>query len=136
MLENTSTVSNVSVWTDFVVGFNQAHPLFSIVDCGRGKEGADAKMREGLKLYASMPSCGLVLFAGTHDSGYAVRRSPLCRLTAQPLLQSLQTESLLSKVVMLNSYDDVPVDIRNLRLPAHKIDGLFMPEVRYIQPHR
>ena len=31
---------------------------------------------------------------------------------------------------MLNSYADVPIDIRNLRLPSHTIDGLFMPEVR------
>lgn len=31
---------------------------------------------------------------------------------------------------MLNSYADVPIDIRNLRLPSHTIDGLFMPEAR------
>ena len=30
---------------DFIVGFNQASPLFHIVDAGPGKETADAKIR-------------------------------------------------------------------------------------------
>lgn len=30
---------------DFITGFNQASPLFHIVDVGPGKEAADAKLR-------------------------------------------------------------------------------------------
>lgn len=30
---------------DFIVGFNQASPLFHIIDAGPGKETADAKIR-------------------------------------------------------------------------------------------
>jgi hypothetical protein len=34
---------------DFILGFNQASPLFSIVDVGNIKEAADAKIKGGLK---------------------------------------------------------------------------------------
>jgi hypothetical protein len=35
----------VAQFDDFVVGFNQSSPLFSIVDVGSGKEAADAKIK-------------------------------------------------------------------------------------------
>ena len=117
VLENTETAS-LEAWSEFQAGFNQAHPLFSLVDCGRGKEGADSKMREAVKMFATLSSCGLVLFAGTHDNGYV------------PCLQSLATEGVLNKVHLLGSYSDMPIDIRSLKLPVHTIEGLFMAEVR------
>jgi hypothetical protein len=34
-----------SQFDDFIVGFNQSSPLFSIIDAGKGKEAADAKVK-------------------------------------------------------------------------------------------
>lgn len=38
-------VCSVTQFTDFVLGFNRSTELFSIVDVGKGKEAADAKLR-------------------------------------------------------------------------------------------
>lgn len=39
---------------DFFVGFNQASPLFTLVDVGDGKEAADAKLRGQCNAYDSV----------------------------------------------------------------------------------
>jgi hypothetical protein len=68
---------------DFVIGFNQASPLFSVVDVGNGKEAADAKIKgelqlgrrclssvyqsgfvEGLRLFTRFPQVHKVFFGG------------------------------------------------------------------------
>lgn len=40
----------------FVLGFNQASPLFSIVDVGNGKEAADSKIKGTLVFQTFVPS--------------------------------------------------------------------------------
>lgn len=40
-----SNVCTAADFEGFVTGFNRSTELFSIVDCGRGKEAADAKIR-------------------------------------------------------------------------------------------
>lgn len=45
LLYSNDIIANKSDFDDFIVGFNQASPLLSIVDVGRGKEAADAKVR-------------------------------------------------------------------------------------------
>lgn len=48
-----SRVCTRGEWDAFVHGFNQASPLFSIVDVGYGKEAADAKLRGECRLLLS-----------------------------------------------------------------------------------
>ena len=49
---------------DFVIGFNQSDPLFAMIDVGRGKEAADAKIRGELNYFIS---------------SFVSRYSPACR---------------------------------------------------------
>ncbi|KZT30410.1 hypothetical protein NEOLEDRAFT_1144074 [Neolentinus lepideus HHB14362 ss-1] len=81
----------------FVLGFNQASPLFSIVDVGSGKEAADAKIKGG------------------HDNGYT------------STLNYLQNEGLFEKIVLLRGYRDIASELKSLNLPDLEIDGIFMP---------
>jgi hypothetical protein len=56
----------------------------------------------------------LQLLAGGHDNGYT------------SALTSLENEGLLQKVVLLRGYNDVAIELKNLRLPELTIDGVFM----------
>lgn len=47
-LSNTlvsSKICTAQKLSDFIIGFNQASPLFTVVDVGEGKEAADTKLR-------------------------------------------------------------------------------------------
>ena len=41
----TNGVCNKDDFEDFIIGFNQSAPLFAMLDVGKGKEAADAKIR-------------------------------------------------------------------------------------------
>jgi hypothetical protein len=116
----------------FFVGFNQASPLFSIVDVGHGKEAADSKIREYLRVFTRFPQTSRVFFGGQqsyffetvilnisvlqggHDNGY------------KSTLAYLENEGLLGKVVLLRGYKDLAMELRTLGLPVLEIDGVFM----------
>ncbi|TFK98838.1 hypothetical protein BDV98DRAFT_195913 [Pterulicium gracile] len=97
----------------FCVGFNQASPLFSIVDAGSGKEAADTKIKECLRVFTKYPQTTHVFFGGSHDNGYT------------STLTSLETEGLLTKITLLKGYKDLATEIRSLGLPQFDIPGLF-----------
>ena len=97
----------------FCVGFNQASPLFSIVDAGSGKEAADTKIKECLRVFTKYPQTTRVFFGGSHDNGYT------------STLTSLENEGLLSKITLLKGYKDLATEIRSLDLPQLDIPGLF-----------
>jgi len=99
----------------FVLGFNQASPLFSIVDVGSGKEAADAKIKECLRLFTRFPQTCRVFFGGGHDNGYT------------STLNYLQNEGLFEKIVLLRGYRDIASELKSLNLPDLEIDGIFMP---------
>ena len=105
-------IVDLAKFGEFILGFNASHPLVSMLDCGKAKEGADAKIRgvfpgytdwsdlnerkEHMKLYASLPTCGVVYAAISHDGGYAVRDSVVVccderRRLAQTSLSALRT---------------------------------------------
>ncbi|KAF9515833.1 hypothetical protein BS47DRAFT_1327804 [Hydnum rufescens UP504] len=98
----------------YVLGFNQSSPLFSMVDVGSGKEAADSKLREVLKMFSRLPQTKKIYFGGGHDGGYA------------SVLRSLETEGLLHKLTMLKSYPRLAHDVEDLNLPSLTIEGLFM----------
>lgn len=60
-------------WPDlqkFASGFGRANSLFSFVDVGYGKDKADHKCREMLKVMLHVPSCRHVFFGPCRDNGY------------------------------------------------------------------
>ena len=52
--------------------FGLAQPLFAFIDVGMGKERADHKIRETLRLYLPNAQCKHCFFGPTHDNGYVV----------------------------------------------------------------
>ncbi|GJC89525.1 hypothetical protein ColLi_12363 [Colletotrichum liriopes] len=55
---------------DFGHGFSRAQPLFNFVDVGHGKEAADHKIRETLRLMIRNNQCKHIFFGPCHDNGY------------------------------------------------------------------
>ncbi|KAH7931005.1 hypothetical protein BV22DRAFT_1077661 [Leucogyrophana mollusca] len=110
----SNNICSIEEFEAFVVGFNQASPLFSIVDVGIGKEAADAKIKECLRVFTRFPQTSRVFFGGTHDNGYT------------STLNYLENEGLLEKVVLLRGYKNLAVELRNLDLPELEIEGVFM----------
>lgn len=103
----------------FVLGFNQASPLFSIVDVGNGKEAADTKIKECLRVFTRFPQTSKVFFGGAHDNGYT------------STLTYLENEGLLEKVILLRGYSDLAYEIKGLELPHLEIQGLFLTKRLY-----
>ncbi|OBZ80082.1 hypothetical protein A0H81_01170 [Grifola frondosa] len=108
----------------FVLGFNQASPLFSIVDVGNGKEAADSKIKECLRVFTRFPQTSRVFFGGAHDNGYT------------STLNYLQNEGLLDKVILLRGYRDLAHEIKNLNLPFLEIEGIFMQRKLQTNPFK
>ncbi|KAF4606736.1 hypothetical protein EYR38_000790 [Pleurotus pulmonarius] len=116
-LKETLMRNNVCTWDEFdgfCHGFNQSTHLFSIVDAGNGKEAADTKIKEHLRLFTHFPQTELVFFGGGHDNGYT------------STLTSLETEGLLHKVVLVRGYSDLAQEIRHLKLTELSTTGIFM----------
>ncbi|KAJ7786351.1 hypothetical protein B0H16DRAFT_28332 [Mycena metata] len=100
---------------EFCFGFNQAAPLFSILDVGPGKESADSKIKEYLRVFTRFPQTSFVFFGGGHDNGYTSS------------LTLLENEGLMHKIVLLRGYKAIALELRNLNLPEITVDGVFMP---------
>ncbi|KAI0801289.1 hypothetical protein C8Q74DRAFT_1454658 [Fomes fomentarius] len=109
-----NSICTMEEFEAFVLGFNQASPLFSIVDVGNGKEAADSKIKEYLRVFTRFPQTTKVFFGGAHDNGYT------------STLNLLQNEGLLDKVVLLKGYKDLAHEINNLNLPQLEIEGVFI----------
>lgn len=135
----------------FVLGFNQASPLFSIVDVGNGKEAADSKIKgahtcSGSGLYQvvkpfvsrvpprlhSFPSDlqGVLwryVFPAVLLSFVTLRRFSGAHDNGYTsTLNLLQNEGLLDKVILLKGYKDLAHEINSLNLPQLNIDGVFI----------
>ncbi|EKM61021.1 uncharacterized protein PHACADRAFT_168384 [Phanerochaete carnosa HHB-10118-sp] len=100
----------------FVMGFNQATPLFSFVDVGVGKEAADSKIKEFLRVFTRFPQTSRVFFGGAHDNGYT------------SALNYLANEGLHHKLTILRGYREFAFEVKSLNLPFLDIPGLFMTE--------
>ncbi|KAH9849783.1 hypothetical protein C2E23DRAFT_736548 [Lenzites betulinus] len=114
-----NAMCTVEEFEAFVLGFNQSSPLFSIVDVGNGKEAADSKIKECLRVFTRFPQTAKVFFGGAHDNGYT------------STLNLLQNEGLLDKVILLKGYKDLAHEISNLSLPQLEIDGVFITKKLY-----
>ncbi|KDQ63727.1 hypothetical protein JAAARDRAFT_75984 [Jaapia argillacea MUCL 33604] len=107
----------------FVLGFNQASPLFSIVDVGSGKEAADAKLKEFLRTFTRFPQTARVFFGGAHDNGYTTT------------LNHLENEGLLQKIILLRGYKELASELKTLNLPDIEIEGVFMTKKIFTPSH-
>ncbi|KAK1658090.1 hypothetical protein BDP55DRAFT_759412 [Colletotrichum godetiae] len=61
---------------EFGRGFGRAQPLFSFIDVGTGKESADHKIREMLRIMVRVGQCKHVFFGPCHDNGYLTVLEP------------------------------------------------------------
>ncbi|KAI0029625.1 hypothetical protein K488DRAFT_56000, partial [Vararia minispora EC-137] len=114
----TNCICSSEHFEDFIHGFNEASPLFSIVDVGTGKEAADAKIKEHLRLFTRFPQAVSVYLGGSHDNGYSTA------------INHLVNEGLGSKLVLLKGKP-----LKNVDLPQLEIDGLFMARKLTNPPH-
>ncbi|EIN13714.1 hypothetical protein PUNSTDRAFT_140193 [Punctularia strigosozonata HHB-11173 SS5] len=113
----------------FLLGFNQASPLFSIVDVGGGKEAADVKnlcayslvfLKYGRYSLAVRYTAVVLIrrtlmafYAGCHDNGY------------NTTLTRLENEGYLHKIVLLPGYNILASELKRLALPSLEIE-VFM----------
>lgn len=85
-LQRCGIVTNPNEVLAFGRAFGLAQPLFSFIDAGAGKERADHKIRETLRLFLPQSQCKHVFFGPCHDTGYIVvleryKREHASRLT-------------------------------------------------------
>lgn len=99
----------------FITGFNTASPLMSMLDVGVGKEAADAKIREQMRIFIRFPHVKKIYFGGGHDNGYTNN------------LATIQNEGYLDKIVLLQSYTQLAAEIKALNLPCLENNGVFLP---------
>ncbi|KAL1739153.1 hypothetical protein HDZ31DRAFT_69233 [Schizophyllum fasciatum] len=100
---------------EFVLGFNQSAERFMMLDVGKTKEAADAKIRVLLEDEIRMPYTVRVYFAGCHDNGYV------------NTLRSLITAGYKDKLVLLRGYSDMAAGIAELNLPDYTVPELLRP---------
>ncbi|KIJ21720.1 hypothetical protein PAXINDRAFT_165129 [Paxillus involutus ATCC 200175] len=107
-------ICTVGDFEAFVLGFNQSSPLFSIVDVGGGKEAADAKIKECLRIFTRFPQTSRVFFGGGHDNGYT------------STLSHLENEGLLKKIILLRGYQTLAAELQHFDLHQLHLEGVFM----------
>jgi len=105
-----------ATFSAFINGFNTASPLISMLDVGSGKEAADAKIRELMRIFVRYPHVKKIYFGGGHDNGYTTN------------LATLQNEGYLDKIVLLQSYTQLAAEIKALGLPCLENNGVFLAE--------
>lgn len=78
-LQSCGLVMNPNEVFAFGRAFGSAQPLFSFIDVGQGKERADHKIRETLRVFLPNAQCKHVFFGPTLDKGYLVVLEPYKR---------------------------------------------------------
>lgn len=92
---------------DFGRGFGRGQPLFSFVDVGAGKESADHKIREMLRVMVRITQCKHIFFGPCHDNGYL------------PVLEPYKLDPKLSSRMTL--IETTPAEEGFKRLNFHRI---------------
>ncbi|KAF1970993.1 hypothetical protein BU23DRAFT_537170 [Bimuria novae-zelandiae CBS 107.79] len=112
-LVRAGLIEEVSHFEEFVRGFTNGRTLFDFIDVGPGKDRADDKIIETLKLFIDDFHCRQIFFGCSHDNGFA-----------RPLEEYMGDVTKISKVTLL---EGVPFEKELLGLPykTKKFDGLF-----------
>ena len=80
-LQACGIIANPNELISFGRAFGLAQPLFSFIDVGNGKERADHKVRETLRLFLPIAQCKHIFFGPCHDNGYLPVLEPYRRDT-------------------------------------------------------
>ncbi|CAK4028750.1 hypothetical protein AC579_6757 [Lecanosticta acicola] len=110
-LQSCGLISNPNELLAFGRAFGLAQPLFSFVDVGGGKERADHKIRETLRLYLPISQCKHVFFGPCHDNGYL------------PVLEPYRRDSsMASRLTLIETRPAeggfIELGLRRMRLPV------------------
>ncbi|KAF2772936.1 hypothetical protein EJ03DRAFT_286542 [Teratosphaeria nubilosa] len=99
----------------FVFGraFGLAQPLFGFIDVGAGKERADHKIRETLRLFLPNAQCKHVFFGPCHDNGYL------------PVLESYRRDSTFTSRMTLIETTPAEPGFKSLGLNIIRITQVF-----------
>ncbi|KAL5397298.1 hypothetical protein PMIN02_002392 [Paraphaeosphaeria minitans] len=113
VLVRAGIVNDAAQFEEFTRGFTNGRTFFDFVDVGPGKDRADDKIIETLKLFLDDFHCRQIFFGCSHDNGFA-----------RPLEEYLGDDTKISKVTLL---EGVPFEKELLGLPykTKKFDGLF-----------
>ncbi|KAK1064030.1 hypothetical protein LTR33_012160 [Friedmanniomyces endolithicus] len=96
-------VASPSQLEEFARGFTRGKMLFDFVDVGPGKDRADVKVAEALRLFLYDYHCRQILFGCSHDNGYA-----------RVLEQYVESAEALQRVTLL---EGVPFEKELAALP-------------------
>ncbi|KAK7547013.1 C-x8-C-x5-C-x3-H type zinc finger protein [Phyllosticta citricarpa] len=97
----------------FARAFTLNQPLFNMIDVGSGKERADHKIKEMLRLFVTNMQCKHVLFGGCHDNGYI------------PNLEPYKHDPKLAKQFSLLETTPAQPGFHALNLKVVKFDSVF-----------
>ncbi|KAK8172083.1 hypothetical protein BKA80DRAFT_293448 [Phyllosticta citrichinensis] len=111
-----SITSKTSDLQEFVIGFSQGKFLMDFVDVGAGKDRADQKVVEQLKLNLRNRHCRQILLAGSHDNGYTRILGEVVNYE-----QAVQKITLIEGVPFAREYGVLPFRV-------HKFGDLFRPQ--------
>ncbi|KAK1994087.1 C-x8-C-x5-C-x3-H type zinc finger protein [Colletotrichum falcatum] len=101
---------------EFGRAFGRAQPLFSFVDVGSGKESADHKIREMLRVMVRVTQCKHVFFGPCHDNGYL------------PVLEPYKLDPKVAKKLTLIETTPAEEGFKQLNFHRVSFKSVFMSE--------
>ncbi|KAI8965412.1 hypothetical protein F5Y11DRAFT_313030 [Daldinia sp. FL1419] len=107
---------SMSELSAFARGFSRAQGLFSFIDVGKGKEQADFKVRETLRLMVHNLQCKHIIFGPCHDKGYIVELRPY------------QLDASISNKIALLETTQPPREFSELSFRRVKFNDVFRSE--------
>ncbi|KAK5711186.1 hypothetical protein LTR17_018534 [Elasticomyces elasticus] len=116
-LQQCGIITNSNELVAFGRAFSLAQPLFSFIDVGGGKERADHKIREMLRLFLPNAQCKHVFFGPCHDKGYL------------PVLEPYRLDQTTAKRLTLIETTPAEPGFAQLGLQKIKLARIFRSEV-------
>ncbi|KAK1964352.1 C-x8-C-x5-C-x3-H type zinc finger protein [Colletotrichum sublineola] len=113
VVPNTTTERTLS---EFGRGFGRAQPLFSFIDVGSGKESADHKIREMLRVMVRITQCKHIFFGPCHDNGYL------------PVLEPYKLDHKVAKKLTLIETTPAEDGFKQLNFHRASFKSVFMSE--------
>ncbi|KAI9811468.1 MAG: hypothetical protein M1827_005451 [Pycnora praestabilis] len=127
------------VFENFVSGFTQRQALFDFVDVGAGKERADHKIRENLRMSLANWQCKHVVLGCCHDAGYApfleqfaandADAERITLLEGTPVASKISALGFKRTVRMPSVFVASPLSVGSPALPSHS-------SIRWARPNR
>ncbi|KAK3674688.1 hypothetical protein LTR78_005410 [Recurvomyces mirabilis] len=115
-LQSCGVISSHNDLVAFARAFSLAQPLFNFIDVGSGKERADHKIRETLRLFLPNNQCKHIWFGPMHDNGYL------------PVLEPYRLDPIISaRLTLIETMTPTP-GFRQLGLRTTKFPRVFRPD--------